>query len=189
MNWFKRTKTRLKLAQFQGEYWITDNGMVLGADGDIDNLNHEAQIIQTVQDQITDGKDYEEWKQEKIQEKMEEEGHQNEEDALMSVLREEGITNEEYQIAEGIHPDAREYGMKELGHKRLEGRNVETWSLTSSDMHDIAEGIFEVYGEDVEKATFNIYVFDQNKWFTDIPFTVIETGKPSALRGYDSHWT
>ena len=44
MNWYKR----FKFSQIQGEYWITDSGQVMGADGDIGDYNHESYVIQSI---------------------------------------------------------------------------------------------------------------------------------------------
>jgi len=74
-------------------------------------------------------------------------------------------------VAEGI-TDAREFAMKKWGWKRLEGKHVETWTLTPRDLEVIASGLYEAYGaydEDaLESETFHIYVFSTKAWYQDV---------------------
>ena len=105
------------------------------------------------------------------------------EEALMLYLQEAGVSDEDYAIAEGFG-DAREYGMKNWGWKRLEGHNVETWSLTRGDLSSIASGLWDAYNEEAEKASFNIYVYSAQKWYRDVPWAVLEAENPMALREY-----
>jgi len=54
-----------KLAQVRGEFWITDSGTALGADGDVGDYNHEGHAIEVAQSQIMEGsEDWEGWKRE-----------------------------------------------------------------------------------------------------------------------------
>jgi hypothetical protein len=88
-----------------------------------------------------------------------------------------------YEIAMG-HGDARLYGMKELGWKRLESNNVETFTITPSDMDQIADGLYEAYNEEAKTSKFNIYVFSTTKWYTNVPFDVIASKNLGLLRNY-----
>lgn len=98
-----------------------------------------------------------------------------------------GIDPGLFNIAEGAGgADARIYGMKEFGWKRVEGRHVETWQLTKSDLNSIASGLWDAYQDDAEKATYNIEVRNPAKYFVNVPYQYIEDGNPAKLREYDA---
>ena len=55
--------------------------------------------------------------------------------------------------------NAREYAMKKLGHKRLVGDNIETWTLAPSDLDAISAGLWDAYPDEFNQGdTFNIEV-------------------------------
>lgn len=194
-NWFLKM---MKQSQ-EGEWWIQD-GQAMFADGDIGDMNHEGMVIQNVQGNIVSNSDHPEfdygeyvdwdgWKQAVAQEKMEEwkaEGRDlsqvDEEDALMEVLNELGVSDEEYQVAEGM-TDARDYGMEHQGWKRVQGNNIETWTLTASDLRSIAQGLWDILESSgsEENPEFNIYVHSTGKWYNDIPLEAIESENISVI--------
>jgi hypothetical protein len=96
-----------------------------------------------------------------------------------------GITNEEYQIAEGMG-DARDYGMKHLGWKRVKGDNIQTETLTREDLREIANGLWEAYDDKCEKETFNIEVNSTRQVYNEVPYYLISDGSPSTLQSYRS---
>lgn len=196
MNWFRKTAV-------QGEWWIQDN-VAIFADGDIGDTNHEGEAIFHARNSIMSQSDaaidhmyeepydevWEEWKQKSVQEHLSEKGipadqweDHDEEDVLMEVLRELQVSDEEYQMAEGMG-DARLFAMKEWGWKRVQGNAVETWSLTSGDVQSIAHGLWDAYQEEAEQTKFSIYVMSNKKWFDDVPWSVLDTGNPMSLREY-----
>jgi len=215
MNWYKI----LKISQIRGEYWITDSGQVMMADGNIGDYNHESYVIEAVQSELSNGgEDYEGWKHETALEILEEKKQELEDrkmeledgvdtksideklyeiwemsrnidyhayELIDSHLKELGIDQEKFDIAEG-HGDARAYAMKKWGWKRLEGNNVETWTLTKNDLKTIGNGLYDAYDEEVEIASFNIYVYGNKKWYNNIPWSVIENGDMGSMREYDS---
>jgi hypothetical protein len=154
-----------------GEYWIYDDGFVQYADGDIGDQSHESLAIQSVQGNIVSNTDdpykydrleYIDWDQ-FIQDIGQEGEHEDEEENVLSWMRENGISDEEYAVASGMM-DAREYGMKHLGWKRVQGNNVESWTLTPSDLKAIASGLYEICDqegipqEDFENPDYTFYV-------------------------------
>jgi len=109
----------------------------------------------------------------------------NPEEFLFEELREKGISDEDYSIAEGFG-DAREYAMKKWGWKRVEGNNIETWTLTPEDLQIISSGLWDAYDEEAETSTFNIYVYGTKKSYNNIPLDIIDKGKVHDIIGFDS---
>lgn len=204
MNWYKLLKT----SQLQGEWWIQD-GSAYSADGDIDEMNHEAMVIQQAQYDIMDAEEeWEMWKQStalEILNEREEELKENEEmneaelykiwemknnidyhadEVIYNNLENLGIDLNLYLVADG-QGDARLYGMQFYGWKRVEGRHIETWTLSRDDLNSIADGIYDAYGEIAEKALYNIEVRNPAKYYANIPYQVIEDANPAKLREYD----
>lgn len=187
-----------------GEYWILPEGEVLGADGDIGDYTHEAHVIEYVQNQyIPDeyGGDWEQFKQDVINE-----GYQNAmeqartepeklrikstwkpDDYFYKYLNQLGMSDEEIAVAEGLL-DARDYGVKNLNWKRVVGNNIDTLALTPQDINSIANGLYDIYDEEVERYTFNVFVYSSRKYFNDIPWSVLNTNNPAAFRQYQSHY-
>jgi len=194
MNWYKK-------AQLQGEWWIID-GNVVFADADIGDMSHEAYVIESIKrkyvyDEFDKG-EYIEWDEfkkelareelterfgEEIAEGLLEKDPKMVEDAYLKKLKEMGMTNEEYMLAEGFG-DARQYGMRELGWKRVKGNNIQTQTLTTDDLKDIADGLWEAYNEEVEQNVFNIEVNATNILYEDVPYAAISDRSPSMLGQY-----
>ena len=195
MNWYKKAQTR-------GEWWIIDSHANF-ADSDAGEMGHEGYVIDHVQrkyayDQFTN--EYVDWdgfKKELALEAFEEEFGQrpNEqyyqkykdkmEDLYLKKLKEMGITNEEYMIAEG-QGDARDYGMKELGWVRVAGNNIQTYTLTSDDLKNIANGLYDINDELDENSDvpFNIEVSASGSFYTRVPYKLINDGSPSQIVQY-----
>lgn len=198
MNWYKRYKIAIYKQALSGEWWII-GGNAQYADGDIGDYNHEGMAIEYAQQSIMDGEgDWDEWKvkaatnmfqkammqantpelKQQVQAKWDEDGG---EEFLMDALREKGIDNETYQVAE-MMGDPREWAIKTLGWKRLQGNNIETYNISASDLHDIANGLWDAYQEECETSEFNIYVYSQDKWYSDIPYDNISNGNIMQIR-------
>jgi len=85
------------------------------------------------------------------------------EDFAWEALKDEGMTLEEYKMAEG-QGDARAFAIKNWGWKRLEGLNVETWNITPQDIKVIVNGIYDAYQDKVNKTSeVFIHVYSNNK--------------------------
>ena len=109
------------------------------------------------------------------------------EDLYLKKLKEMGMTNEEYLIAEG-GGDPRQYGMEYLGWKRVAGNNIQTQTLTHDDLKSIANGLADAYQDEVEDNTlFNIEVNGNNRFYQDIPYYLISDGAPSQLEQYNTN--
>jgi len=180
-----------KLAAISGEYWIDDSGNALFTDVDIGDYSHESYVIETVQMQyIEDADDWEEFKENIVQNHIEENPQDvniSPDDILAILLKNMGMTDDEFLIAEGMG-DARKFAMKYWGWKRLEGNNVETWTLTNSDLNTIATGLWDAFDEVVESETFNIYIYSNQKWFNDVPWAVIESANVAVIREFALHY-
>ena len=103
--------------------------------------------------------------------------------ALSDILKMNGASDEEANIAIG-QGDVRLSAAKNWGWVRVQGREVEAFRLTSDVIRRIANGLYDAYGEDAESATYNVFSYENKKWFNDVPFHILESGNPAALRQY-----
>lgn len=160
-NWYK------KYSQ-SGEWWILD-GRALFADGDIGDTNHSGQVIDyilSIHDLSPETFDL---------------TKENEQ-----TLKAKGFDVDEINaLLDKVDP--REYGLVHLGWKRVHGNNVQTQNLTSSDLEDIANGLWDAYESDLENnenITFNIEVMSSGKFFVRIPYKIISDGNVLSLIHY-----
>jgi hypothetical protein len=193
----------IKYAQV-GEWWIDEYGQTMYADGDVGDRNHESYVIDYVigkyiYDEFDHGdwKDWEGFKKELAKEELEEQfgeeiasklllDSEQVETAYLKKLKEMGMSNEEYMIAEQMG-DARKYGMEQLGWIRVAGNNIQTFNLTHDDLKRIADGLYDANDNiEAEDPQFNIEVMSTNAYYTEIPFSVINEGNPSSLRIYQN---
>jgi len=104
-------------------------------------------------------------------------------DALLDKL---GINEEELLIASGdprSYP--REYGIRHLGYVRVAGNNVEAYDITSKKLREIANGLWDAAGdESVEGMTFDVEDAKTNTLYSDVPFSVLDSGNMRALREF-----
>jgi len=160
MNWYK-------IAQI-GEWWIIET-VAHFADGDVGDANHSGVVIEAILSNYD--MDHERFDLTK----------ENEES-----LREKGLTEEEINVVfDKIDP--RIYGMKNLGWKRVAGRNIQTQTLTEEDLKNIDYGLYDAYEQELEadnNIEFNIEVMGNRTYYTDVPYTIISTHNPLALREY-----
>jgi hypothetical protein len=183
-------------SSLRGEWWIVD-GQAIYADGDVGDMNHEAYVIQSIQGMYADEEfnrgEYIDW--DGFEKHLLEEGiaglgdaEYDEDEIVYNALKELGMTDEEIKVARGQHGDAREYGLKNLGWKRIKGDNVQTQTLTSGDLSDIARGLWEISessGMDNEtEFTVDIEVYSNGTLFRDVPYSVISEKKPELLYQY-----
>lgn len=189
MNWYK--KAVRKYAQY-GEYWITQDGQTIYADGDVGDYNHEAIVIEHAQSQLVDAMqgdpllgelaslvfgdtgDYDgfdpvasreilnNWLDDVSRSGMISE--EEEDDIYGAIANRTGIDETIVNIAfDAAQNDARRYAIQNWGWKRVAGTNVETWTLTPKDMDVIADGLYDAYDESVETMNFTIYVYSTNQ--------------------------
>jgi hypothetical protein len=197
-----------------GEHWIDDSGNLLYADLDVNGMGHEQHVIEIARGMIagdgyTDG-EFVNWDlfQESIaqeiiaaaktnpqlQEEIENETSSdiytldpNEligYDYIDNELLRRGINKELLDIAQG-RGDARFFGIKMWGWKRVMNNYVETWQLTKGDCDIIATGLSElVPDDDTGRTKWTIEVRSNGKYFPNIPLFVIEQG-PKAVWEYN----
>jgi hypothetical protein len=85
-----------------------------------------------------------------------------------------------------------EYGLKDLNWARVAGNNIQTYILSPEQFKNISKGIDNILEqefsgfdeEDFSDLTFNIEVIANKKFFTKVPFSVIESGNIQKLMQY-----
>lgn len=182
MNWYKLGKKESEIVEpflrsmpyglskkaQTGEWWII-NDSAQYADGDIGDTNHSGYVIGAIlanydidADRFDLTKETEE------------------------SLREKGLSDEEINVVfDKIDP--RIYGMKNLGWKRVAGRNIQTQTLTEEDLKNIDYGLYDAYEQELESDNsieFNIEVMAGGSYYTGVPYSVISIHNPLALREY-----
>lgn len=139
----------------QGEYWIM-GGQAMGADGDVNDFNHEGYATMSAASQIADeaisngyvdqkyswdGFDWGKFERDLIEgfkkENPEWQNEDDDENVLLAAWKEMGIDSELLQIASG-YGDVRNLAMKKWGWKAARGNHVQTWTLTDEDVREIA---------------------------------------------------
>lgn len=162
--YFKKT-SMIKTSQ---EFWINDSGQSLFADGDIGDQNHEGIVI----DQILYNNG--------IDPTMEDFNEMSDQELLSR-----GLSQEELDCVRG-KIDARDYGMKHFGWARIMGTNAQVFSLSSKTMSNLADGWYEIFGEDAMNLNYTIEVGPpgQTIIYEDIPWVVIESDDISQLYEY-----
>lgn len=207
MNWYKKAQ--------HGEWWIID-GEAIFADSDTGDIGHEAYVIDNLRREIAEtiGRweidEYYEWEEVKQQlvknhfEKLDDKQKKRmlkdwlvtdeqeligkvpyETDIFDNLAKGNGITELQLNVAEN-RVDARDYGMKELGWQRVAGNSIQTWTLTTDDLHHISNGIDDILGdwEDNSDPKFTIEVGSTQKLYFDVPSSVIETLSPKKVAEY-----
>lgn len=81
------------------------------------------------------------------------------------------------------NPDTRLEAIKQ-GWKRVEGLNVESWSLTKADCNAILYGLINIYGHNVTYQLINLYLYSNKKSYIQIP--LVELKPTSKIREYIS---
>lgn len=182
-----------------GEYWITNDGTVMYADGDIGDYNHEGYVFEYMQNEIMDefnvdddSGDWERVKQKIVQEILDSEDEQTraqleefvedegKEALILAKLKEIDPQNaeEKMKIAEGLG-DAREFAIKNWGWKRVAGNDIESSSLTPKDMQAIAQGIGDIHPDISDDATFSISTYGNQHY--DVTMKELESGRLGSL--------
>ena len=217
---FDTSTSLVKIAQLSGEWWIMD-GTPMYADSDYGAMGHEAYVLDYARSAVASHfnfsfEGYEEWdttKQKIVSEYFDTELDESQQANLLqkygvydkdglieqvpynsdifdNIAIENGIDKELLDIADGTM-DSRLYGMKEWGWKRVAGDNVQTWTLTPSDLGDIGSGIYEIMGElpEEDDPTVNIEVLATKKVYYDVPLSVIDTLKPQQVAEYGAGYS
>ena len=206
-NWYKIAKKHYKFSKLFGEWWIY-NGTALFADGDYGDMNHEAYVIEYAQNILKSNpeEDFESWKDIKAHEIYKTFFQDNDEnndvldtlnsDPELFLLENMNLLNIDedlFYLANGNkgYSDIRLYAMKNWKWKRVEGKFVETFTLSSEDLKSIAEGLYDAYESDIDSSEesgediyFTIEVRSNNTLFNDVPYSLIDKKNISELMNY-----
>lgn len=213
------TKKVLYEANLRGEWWFQD-GNAQFADGDVGDMNHEAHVIDLLKRQLLLSlgidKDYEYAPDfsdltgeiyENIKDDLTEEEKElwNEDYQLVIIkyLERNGETNarEKMSYVNGHH-DAREYALKNWGWQRVKGNVIQTQTLTTKDLQNIVNGLYDAFGEELDKkeeseitdlnpfgeVSFNIEVMATRSWYVGVPISILEKRNPVALNPYRTRY-
>lgn len=184
-----------------GEYWI-ESGTATFADADIGDISHEGLVIERAAREIIDRSDFaDKW------DYLNSEYVDFDEFALrfgQQLANERGISAEDYtqaiedwaaqnNLSEELEAawgqgDVRDVGMKKYGWTRVAGNNVQTHGLSSSKLNEIADGLWDAFGEEVESQAFDLEDIKTGRLFTNVPFQVISGNRVSDLRDYDARY-
>lgn len=194
------TPLRTRANPVRGEWWIDDSGTALYADGDVGDMGHEAYVIDSLTRRLLDemGIDVDDqagviddWSDNIASVIREEEGEFDGdvdpfiEKVAAKIWKDASQRKDAVLIAHG-GGDARKYGMQYDGWKRVQGHNIETWTLTTQDLKAITNGLYDAAGGDEidDDETFNIYVFSTGMWYQEVPWSVLSEDDPGKLRIY-----
>lgn len=195
MVWYKFSKLFIKLAN---EYWFHDNEVDY-ADGDVGNRNHEM-IAESYLVHETIPVPYFMEDQEDISVRDFDFAYENDED-FKDFLREKYDPDVWWDHAYGENyllwlltgqidqpspvlnellnavKDPRKYMVDKKGWIRVRADNIETYNLDQAHLNQIVNGLRDVYGDEVENMKFNFEITSTGKYFEDVPFHEIESGK------------
>jgi hypothetical protein len=176
-------------ASLRGEYWIIDGDPVF-ADGDVGDTNHSKMVLENlVLNEAASALDMNEREAEELWDRVvvSGQGFSAEEIAL---LKEYGMNDDAISTMNG-RMDPRDYGLEHLGWARIKGNSIQVGNLNDSTLIDIAKGISEALfqeGDETDHSdeTFSVSVGSTNKLFSDVPFSVLESGSVANLIQYDT---
>lgn len=218
--------------RIQGEWWFQD-GHAVYADGDVGDMNHEAYVLDALRRQVLDalGVDTSNYdvlpdigssnirdeifdgiKDELTPEEVEQWQEHNDYNAvIISYLTRKGqgdIKDILYYLRghddKGQSLDVRNYALIHWGWQRVKENNIQTQTLTSQDLSNIMNGLYDAYGEELDdndndqsniselnplgEQTFNIEVMSTRSWYEDVPISILEKKNPAALNPYRSRY-
>ena len=188
----------------RGEFWLS-NGTAEQADGDIGDMDHENFAVQAARSDIVDklelniNTDYYNWDEicseiinnnpnlDSIIRQLRP-GNTTIETASKKLSDYYGISQKTWEVAANCGEDPRIWAARELGWVRLADNNLQMVGVSTSKLIEIADGLFDAYGDDVLDKTFDIEVIykdsNQSRMYYDVPFSTIESGNLSELRQY-----
>lgn len=157
-----------KTAKLKGEWWIID-GQAFFADAEVCDINHSGMVIEHIigTNDLPENIDL-----------TRENKHS---------LKEMGLSEEEIKVVLN-EIDPRDYGMKNLGWKRVSGNHVQTQTLTQEDLRDIDNGLFDINNEIQNDEEINIEVMGNRTYYLEVPYSTISSGNVSDLIHYGRHY-
>lgn len=184
----------------RGEYWL-QGGRAVSADGDVDDVNHIGLAVLAAASRVADvlrnveGAEDWDWDEGDISELDAKVDELIGEDAKLDLLYKGGVDNVTYQVALDVgNYDPRVWAAKEEGWIRLAGNDAQMVGISRSKLKELADGLYDAYGEDVERQSFNLEVIDpesampnrtiKSKVYNEVPYAVIAEGRPQDLREF-----
>jgi hypothetical protein len=183
--WLKILESR----QIRGEYWITENGYAIQADDNSD-YNHESYVIMQMQSDIAsnfdiyydeNSSDWEELKELIVQKILKQHPEKNlynsqydPDEFIINHIKNDPKIKEKMNIANGSG-DAREYAIINWGWKRVAGNYIESKSLTSEDMKQISNGLYEIDSGLDQNAKFHISIYGGKNY--EVTLAELSAGK------------
>jgi hypothetical protein len=194
----------------RGEWWFED-GQALFADGDVGDTNHEGMVIDRLKREIIDElggdasdseyvEDFDAYAEDIFEhigsDFTPEEIEDWKEEDYFSVIKSYILRVGSYELKEKFlyayssNKDAREYALIHWGWQRVKGNVIQTQTLTSRDIKNISNGLYEAYGEQLEdpEVTFEIEVMATRSYYTEVPWPVIQKDDPTALNAYRARY-
>lgn len=190
------------LRTLQGEFWL-DNGSALYAENDMDHTVHVIMMARSlIADELELGFDDDVDNWDGICVELAEQNPELAPDVmsktgavrlwtgsrpkLEAFLNQHGITMELWDVANWMgETEPRLYAAQNWGWVRNEGNNLEAFELSRSKLKEIANGLGDAYpDEELEKQSFDIYVYNNKAFYREVPFDIIEAGDIAALRDY-----
>jgi len=92
-----------------------------------------------------------------------------------------GISQDEINILKD-REDPRNYAMKNWGWVRIQDKYVQAWIINPQILKNISNGLYEAFGNEVFTQKYEVESFSNNKIYSSVPYDVIDSAKPSALR-------
>jgi len=179
-NWSTHKKAQSEYSQVYGEYWIGDQGEVMYADGDIGQKGHTAYVV----DYILDSHNV---SYEMFQNLLDcNYPLPNGSKDIYQELARFKLTPQEVSVAidacNGQGNVARQYGLQNLGWKRVMGNHIETHTLTQMDLSTIVQGLNEIAQDDeVGFSTWNIECNSPQRYFPQVPLKIMEMGLKAVM--------
>ena len=157
MNWYKKAK-------LQGEWWLV-NGNATFADADVGDYNHSEVVIETIL----------------AQHDLDETTDLSEENPYS--LKQKGLSDIEIKVVYD-QVDPRAYAMNHWGWKRVCRNNVQTQTLTPSDLEDVANGLWEINEDIKDDEEINIEVMNNRTYYSSVPYNIINSKNTEQLIPY-----
>lgn len=189
-----------------GEFWIID-GQAVDADGDVGIANHEMVVVQHVFSELIDA--LQETKFGNLAHGLayfnDSDGidtvaargyildatddmvmsgiinHDEADDIETTIAAAIGWPEVKMKTALGHSDDARVYGYENLGWIRVVNNNIQIYGLTRSKLNNMANGLYDCFGDDWVYATYYLEDMQTGKTY-NVPGKVIDAQDVSYLR-------
>lgn len=184
-----------RINSLRGEFWLQD-GSATYADGDIGDINHEGVVLDALAREVLDalGIDYGNDEYVGVDEYQDQIGEVIGDpdlgtEALTEALKDTWEDPEQLKAVIGTifgQMDARDYGTRWYGWTRVHGNSVQVHNLSSAELKSIAEGVADAagYEHELDQEVFEIEVLSTGRFYSGVPYQVLEDGDMKKLRDY-----